>query len=178
MINVIFRILAKGYTIRVAPIADRITHPDQSAFIQGRSLHNNFMLVRQVARKLHLHKIDNVLFKIDIARAFGSAPWLFLFKVLLFTASMKILVSEGGRFFFRPWYQARWPHLPLLFVIAMELLSVLFVKASEASLLDVLHGFSMRQNISVYANDVVMFSSLICWTSWLYATHLLFLGKL
>ena len=34
VINVIFRILAKGYAIRVAPIADRITHPDQSAFIQ------------------------------------------------------------------------------------------------------------------------------------------------
>ena len=28
VINVIFRILAKGYAIRVAPIADRITDPD------------------------------------------------------------------------------------------------------------------------------------------------------
>uniref|UniRef100_A0A453R3X6 Reverse transcriptase domain-containing protein n=1 Tax=Aegilops tauschii subsp. strangulata TaxID=200361 RepID=A0A453R3X6_AEGTS len=35
VINVIFRILAKGYANKVAPLADRITHPDQSAFIQG-----------------------------------------------------------------------------------------------------------------------------------------------
>jgi hypothetical protein len=35
VINVIFRILAKGYANRVTLLADTITHPNQSAFIQG-----------------------------------------------------------------------------------------------------------------------------------------------
>uniref|UniRef100_A0A453HKF1 Reverse transcriptase domain-containing protein n=1 Tax=Aegilops tauschii subsp. strangulata TaxID=200361 RepID=A0A453HKF1_AEGTS len=35
VINVIFRILAKGFANRVTLLADRITHPNQSAFIQG-----------------------------------------------------------------------------------------------------------------------------------------------
>lgn len=35
VINVIFRILAKGYANRVTSLADRVTHPNQSAFIQG-----------------------------------------------------------------------------------------------------------------------------------------------
>ena len=35
VINVIFRILAKGYANRVTLLADRVTHPNQSAFIKG-----------------------------------------------------------------------------------------------------------------------------------------------
>ena len=35
MINMIFQILAKGYANRVTLLADAITHPNQSAFIQG-----------------------------------------------------------------------------------------------------------------------------------------------
>lgn len=148
---------------------------NRSAFIKGRSLHKNFMLVRQVARKLHSNKIDSVVFKIDIARAFGSLSWPFLFKVLqskgfntkwmgwlsilLFTASMEILVngSPTRKIFFARGLRQGGPISPSYFVIAMEMLSVLFEKASETGLLDVLPGISARQKILVYADDVVMF---------------------
>jgi mannosylglycoprotein endo-beta-mannosidase len=53
-----------------------------SAFVKGRCLHDNFLLVRQVARKLQQRKVKGVFLKLDIARDFDSLSWPFLFQVL------------------------------------------------------------------------------------------------
>jgi hypothetical protein len=55
---------------------------NQSAFIKGQNLHDNFMLVRQLARKINAKKETGVLIKLDISRAFDSLSWSFLFEVL------------------------------------------------------------------------------------------------
>jgi hypothetical protein len=55
---------------------------NQNAFIPGRSLHDNFVLARQSARLLHQLKEPRVLLKLDLARAFDSISWPFLFEVL------------------------------------------------------------------------------------------------
>lgn len=55
---------------------------NQSTFIRGRSIHGNFMLVRQVARSLHRREVKGVLIKLDISHAFDSISWSFLFEVL------------------------------------------------------------------------------------------------
>jgi hypothetical protein len=72
-------------------------------------LHDNFLLVRQVARKINARKKKGVFLKLDIARAFDSLSWPFLFQVLrqlgfgqmwlgwigflLYTASVRVLVN-------------------------------------------------------------------------------------
>ena len=45
-----------------------IVAANQSAFILGRSLHDNFLLVRQVARKIHARRDPGVFLKLDISR--------------------------------------------------------------------------------------------------------------
>ena len=55
---------------------------NQSAFIKGRHLHDNFLLVRQVARKIHARRTPGIFLKLDISRAFDSLSWPFLFEVL------------------------------------------------------------------------------------------------
>ena len=40
VLNMIFRILAKGYANRVTLLSNSITHPNQSTFIQGRFILN------------------------------------------------------------------------------------------------------------------------------------------
>ncbi|KAM0908829.1 hypothetical protein ACQ4PT_015176 [Festuca glaucescens] len=54
----------------------------QSAFIKGRQLHDNFVLVRQMARKINTRREAGVLLKLDISRAFDSLSWSFLLEVL------------------------------------------------------------------------------------------------
>jgi hypothetical protein len=59
-----------------------VVSTNQSAFVRGRSLHDNFILVRQVARKINQQRQSGVLLKLDLTRAFDSISWSFLFEVL------------------------------------------------------------------------------------------------
>jgi hypothetical protein len=52
--------------------------PNQSAFIKGRFIQDNFMLMQQTSRFLHRHKKASLLLKLDITKAFDSISWPFL----------------------------------------------------------------------------------------------------
>jgi hypothetical protein len=52
----------------LAPKLDRLINSNQNLFIPGRSLHNNFVLVKQFARLQHLVARRAFLFKLDLAR--------------------------------------------------------------------------------------------------------------
>ena len=54
----------------------------QSAFMRGRSLHDNFMLVQSTARRLSALKMPTVLLKLDISKAFDSVQCPFLVEVM------------------------------------------------------------------------------------------------
>lgn len=53
VINVIFRLLAKGFANRVTPLADRITHPDKSAFIRGWYILDRVLVFHEVLHEVH-----------------------------------------------------------------------------------------------------------------------------
>lgn len=56
--------------------------PHQSVFIKGRWLHNNFMTVQGMAKKLHASKKEAVMLKLDITKAFDMVDSAFLMDVL------------------------------------------------------------------------------------------------
>jgi hypothetical protein len=118
-------------------LGEVVSH-NQSAFVKGRYLHDNFVLVRQVARKINLRRQAGVLLKLDLSRAFDSISWSFLLEVLrrmgfgdrflkwvivlLRTANTKVLVNGVPR---RRFVHVRGlrqgdPTSPMLFVAAME----------------------------------------------------------
>lgn len=55
---------------------------NQSSFIKDRNIHDNFLLVRQVARKIHARKEKGLFLNMDISRAFDSLSWPFLFEII------------------------------------------------------------------------------------------------
>jgi hypothetical protein len=67
---------------RLAPYLDRLVASNQSAFIKGRSIHDNFMLVQQTIKVLHRRKIASLFLKLDISKAFDSVNWAFLLEIL------------------------------------------------------------------------------------------------
>jgi hypothetical protein len=152
-----------------------VVSTNQSAFIRGRSLHDNFILVRQVARKINLQRQPGVLLKLDLTRAFDSISWSFLFEVLrrmgfgerflkwvsvlLYTANTRVLVNgvPGRRFVHVRGLRQGDPTSPMLFIAAMEVLTAAIKKATESHLFSRLAGITELQRISVYADDVIVF---------------------
>jgi hypothetical protein len=111
---------------------------------------DNFVLVRQVGRKINRCRQPGILLKLDLAKAFDSISWSFLFEVLrhmgfgerfckwiallLYTANTKILVNgkTGARIHHARGLRQGDPMSPLLFVAGMEVITAIMAKAVEA----------------------------------------------
>ena len=76
------KLITKMLANRLADHLQQMVSPNQSAFIKGRFIQDNFMLVQQTARYLHQQKQPRILLKLDISKAFDSVSWPFLFEVL------------------------------------------------------------------------------------------------
>ena len=112
LIHSIPKLFAKILANRLRLQMKELVAMNQSAFIKGRHLHDNFLLVRQVARKIHARRNPGVFLKLDILTAFDSLSWSFLFEMLrakgfgqrwlnwmatlLMTASTKVVVMLGN----------------------------------------------------------------------------------
>jgi hypothetical protein len=68
---------------RLALHLPKMVSINQSAFVKGRCIQDNFFLVQQMARGLHNSKEPHIPLKLDISKAFHSVSWSFLIEVLL-----------------------------------------------------------------------------------------------
>jgi hypothetical protein len=170
------KLLAKILAMRLAPKMHDLVDPSQSAFIRGRCIQDNFVLVQQSAATLHRHKIPALLMKLDIAKAFDSVSWPFLVSVLrqrgfgnrwirwilllLRSASTKVLVNRYAGDAFRHARGLRQgdPLSPLLFVIVMDALAGMFRLAEQLGVLESLRLAGIKHRISLYADDLVVFA--------------------
>ena len=178
LIHSIPKLFAKVLANRLRSQMHELVGMNQSAFIKGRELHDNFLLVRQVARKIHARRTPGVFIKLDISHVFDSLSWPFLFEVmrakgfgqrwldwmaaLLHMASTKVVVngSPGRKILHACGLRQGDPISPLLFVIAMEALSALVHKAADMGVLASFAGITTTQKLSIYADDVAMFARL------------------
>ena len=63
------KLVTKLLANRLSGRLDQMVSPNQSAFIKGRFIQDNFMLVQQTARYLHPQKETWILLKLDITKA-------------------------------------------------------------------------------------------------------------
>ena len=82
LIHLVAKLFAKVLSLRLAPRLGGLVSANQSAFIAGRSIHDNFMYVRNLAWRLHKSKAPSLLFKLDIRKAFDSVKWEYLLDLL------------------------------------------------------------------------------------------------
>ena len=178
LIHSFAKLFAKVLARRLSPHMNDLVRFNQSAFISGRIIHENFQAVQLTASLLHRKHIPSTLFKVDIAKAFDSVHWSFLLEILrhlgfsrrwtnwismlLSTASTKIILNgqPGRRICHARGLRQGDPLSPLLFVLVMEPLNALFRLAVNKQVLGPLGNSNIPERIFLYADDVILFSSI------------------
>lgn len=177
LIHSFSKLFAKCLAKRLAPRLNDMVAPNQSAFISGHSIHDNFRAVQLACRWLSGKRAPAVLLKIDIAKAFDSVSWPFLLEVLhhvgfprrwtiwisilLSTTSTKVLLNgrAGRRIAHARSLRQGDPISPMLFVIVMEVLNSLIREADRRVVLTLLPGNAIVHRASLYADDLVVLLS-------------------
>ena len=175
LIHSVAKLIAKILALRLAPAMKEIISNSQSAFIRGRSIHDNFQYVRSVARRVHRNRTPMLLIKLDISKAFDSVRWDYLLSLLqhigflakwrdwiaaiLSTSSSQILLNgiPGQPINHGRGLRQGDPLSPLLFILAIDPLQRLLNLATEAGILSKLGRNKMRLRTSMYADDAAIF---------------------
>jgi len=76
------KLVTKILANRLAPRLNSLVSTNQSAFVRGRCIHDNFLLMQQMVRFLHNRREPCLLLKLDITKAFDSVSWPFLLEVM------------------------------------------------------------------------------------------------
>jgi hypothetical protein len=169
------KLVTKVLANRLAAKLNDMVSPIQGAFIKGRFIQDNFMLVQHTTRFLHQKKLSCILLKLDISKAFDSVSWPFLLEVmqqlgfgqiwrdiicgLLSSASTQVLLNgiPGDVIRHRRGLRQGDPLSPMLFILAMDVLGFLITKAENEGVLRPLAARTLQHRISFYADDVVLF---------------------
>jgi hypothetical protein len=169
------KIIKKELANRLGPELDHIISYNQTAFIRKRCIHESFLYVQQVIRALHKKKTPVLFIKLDISKAFDNVNWPYLLKimshlgfgqkwkdwipVLWCTSSSSVLLNgePGKRILHCKGVRQGGPLSPMLFLLAIELLHMLFKRAQELGLLSKLSANYDNFRVSLYADDAAVF---------------------
>lgn len=81
--NCPLKIVAKALTLRLQKEIPKLIDLDQTGFIRGRSISENFVLATELVQCCHKRKAPTLVLKLDFAKAFDSVSWDSLKKIML-----------------------------------------------------------------------------------------------
>jgi mannosylglycoprotein endo-beta-mannosidase len=175
LIHAIAKIVSKMLVLWLSPFMNELISNAQSTFIKKRSIHDNFLYVKNLATRFNKSKTLALLFKLDIRKAFDSISWEFILDLLrrrgflhrfrewiaaLFSsASLRVLLNgiAGEPIVHGKGLRQGDPLSPLLFVIAIDPISQILERATTHGLLHKLRGRGTILRTSLYADDAAIF---------------------
>lgn len=99
----VYKILAKAMSRRLAPLMNGWVGKQQRGFIQGRSILDNIIMVKEAKWFAHKKGKKVILFSLDIEKAYDSVVWHFLRACLRkygfgpeFRQWVEILLADAG----------------------------------------------------------------------------------
>ena len=145
----LYKLLAKVMANRLKKVIGRVVSPDKNAFVKGRQILDVSLIANEVIDAWPKKGEKGLIYKLDIEKAYDSINWQFLMKVMqkmgfgpkwlswmwwcISTAKYSVMVNGVPTGFFSSSKGLRQgdPLSPYLFVMRMEVLSVLIRRAVE-----------------------------------------------
>jgi hypothetical protein len=149
ILNVTFKIFMKVTSIRLNTMADHVVQPSQTAFMQGRNILDGVVVLHEAVHELHTKKLNGVILKLDLKKAYDKVKWSFLQQTLRmksFSPEWRALINNfvsGGNVAIRVnddmgrYFQKRKglrqgnPLSPMLFNIMADMLTILIERAKS-----------------------------------------------
>uniref|UniRef100_A0A803Q6A7 Reverse transcriptase domain-containing protein n=1 Tax=Cannabis sativa TaxID=3483 RepID=A0A803Q6A7_CANSA len=149
--NVVYKVISKILANRIKPLLPSLICPTQAAFVPGRNIHDNNVIVQEIIHSFNRKKGKEGLFaiKIDLVKAYDRLSWKFIDHMLacygvpqqfrlwisqcISTTSLNICLNGGPVGSLKPACGLRQgdPLSPYLFIWAAEALSRLFNEALD-----------------------------------------------
>jgi Reverse transcriptase (RNA-dependent DNA polymerase) len=82
IINLFPKLLSKVLANRLSKELPNLISVNQTAFMRGRHISENFIAMREILHHIHSTKASAVFMKIDFSKAFDSVNWSFLMAVM------------------------------------------------------------------------------------------------
>lgn len=181
--NFMYKVISKVIAKRMQPWMSMIISHSQIAFVPGREISENIILLREIIQSFRHQRRREPQFvlKADLTKAFNMVRWEYLFAVLpaygfptrfykwieacVTSAKFTILFNRSGNGFMKPRRGQRQgcPMSPYLFIIAMDSLSRridLGIKRGQISGLKIT-ATTLPMACSMFADDLLLMGSLI-----------------
>ncbi|GJT12271.1 RNA-directed DNA polymerase, eukaryota, reverse transcriptase zinc-binding domain protein [Tanacetum coccineum] len=174
LISILYKIIAKIISCRIALIIADIVDPVQSAFIKNRQILDGPMILNEVVHTLKRKKKKAMIFKVDIAKAYDTLSWDYLIFVIRFmgfgnkyvrwikacleSARSSVLVNGSPTMEFQLERGLRQgdPLAPFLFILAMEGFHIAMEDAIEAKKYIGINIGDVCLSHLIYADDVIV----------------------
>ncbi|XP_025693017.1 uncharacterized protein [Arachis hypogaea] len=179
--NFVYKIVTRILVGRLRKVLDAIISPVQSAFVKGRLIQDNIVIVQEAFHKLNKkgkHESNEVAIKLDMNKAYDRLEWDFLQRVMeefgfskeWITLTMSCVKSATYRFKINgklstniiPQRGLRQgdPLSPYLFILAAEYFTILMEKARKENLIS---GIKLAPTAPVithllFADDCIIFA--------------------
>ena len=176
--NSIYLIIAKVLANRLREVLDGLISPFRSAFIPRRQMIDSVVLAEEMVAAWRRSGTAGFMWKVDLAKAYDSIDWRFLWNVLrrrgfpaewvrwvklcVTTTSFSVLVNgrpQGGWFQPQRGIRQGCPLAPLLFILAADALAICTTRLSSQGYLSGFQTAGSPVGIPLlqYANDTTFF---------------------